>query len=78
MAMGREFLPPEEADCWSEYHARLELEAAGGRHGDRLRPLWGAVAGALFAVGLISCAYAFQDHHWWLWLCVFASLGVVG
>jgi hypothetical protein len=23
MAMGREFLPPEQADNWGEFHARL-------------------------------------------------------
>jgi hypothetical protein len=77
MAVGRDFLPPEDADSWSEYHARLELEAAAGG-ASWLRPLCWAIAGALFSVGLICCAYGFQDHSLWLWLCMFASFGVLG
>jgi drug/metabolite transporter (DMT)-like permease len=73
--MGREFLPPEQADSWGEFNARLELELE--RQGDALTPLWSAVAGLLFGVTLICCAYAFTDRHWWLWLGWLASFAVV-
>ena len=66
---------PEDADSWGEFNARVEMELAA--QGDRMAPVWWAVAGLLFAVGLISNAYAFQGRHWWLWLCMFASLGIV-
>ena len=74
--MGREFLPPEQADSWGEFHARLELEVADP--GNPLIPVWWCAAGLLFATGLICCAYAVQDRHWWLWLCMLAPLGAVG
>ena len=43
-----------------------------------LIPLWWGVAGLLFGIALICCAYAFQGGHWWLWLGMLAPLGVVG
>jgi hypothetical protein len=73
--MGREFLPPEQADSWGEFHARLELELE--RQGGALAPLWSAVAGLLYGATLICCAYAFTDRHWWLWLGWLASFAVV-
>jgi len=73
--MGRQLLPPEQADSWGEFHARLELELES--RGDPLRPLWRAGAGALFGMTLICCSYAFTDRHWWLWLGWLASLAVV-
>ncbi len=73
--MGRQYLPPEQADSWGEFHARLEFELEN--RGDPLAPLWLAVAGALFGLTLICCAYAFTDRHWWLWLCWLTSFGVV-
>ena len=76
MAMGREFLPPEQADCWGEFHARLEFEEADPGH--PLLPLWWSFAGLLFGLTLICCAYAFQGGRWWLWLCMLALLGVLG
>lgn len=78
MNMGRSTpLPPEEADSWGEFHARLEIEAAGLGSGSPLTPLWWAIGGALFGTALICSAYATKDG-WWLWLCTLASLGVVG
>jgi hypothetical protein len=76
MAMGREFLPPEQADSWGEFHARIEFEEANSDQ--PLLPLWWSVAGLLFGIGLVFCAYAMQGGHWWLWLCTLAPLGVVG
>ncbi|MGH3277743.1 MAG: hypothetical protein ACRDNW_01225 [Trebonia sp.] len=73
--MGREFLPPEDAGSWGEFHARLELEQDGT--GSRLTPLWWGGAGVLFAVMLFTCAYAFQDRHWWLWVCWLSLLGIL-
>jgi peptidoglycan/LPS O-acetylase OafA/YrhL len=73
--MGRQILPPEQADSWGEFHARLELELESRRNA--LVPLWRAVAGAMFGLMLICCAYAFADRHWWLWVSWLASLGVV-
>jgi peptidoglycan/LPS O-acetylase OafA/YrhL len=73
--MGRQLLPPEQADSWGEFHARLELELES--RGDRLVPLWRAVGGALFGAMLICCAYAFTDRHWWMWLGWLTSFGVV-
>jgi len=74
--MGREFLPPEDADSWGEFHARLEFEAASAD--GPLAPLWWSVAGSLFAVMLFTCAYALQDRHWWLWAGWLSMLGLLG
>src|ERR1700758_4563789 len=76
MAMSRSVPPPEDADSWGEFNARLEFEAAA--LGDPQMPLWWSVGGLLFGVALICCAYAFQGGHWWLWLCMLAPLGVSG
>ena len=73
--MGRQLLPPEQADSWGEFHARLELERDS--RGNLLVPLWQAVAGALFGGMLICCSYAFTDGHWWLWLGWLTSFAVV-
>jgi peptidoglycan/LPS O-acetylase OafA/YrhL len=74
--MGRKFLPPEQADSWGEYHARLEMEADA--RVDPWRPLWWSLGGLLFGSVLIFCAYAVQDHHWWLWLAMCATLAITG
>src|ERR1700739_1670199 len=76
MAMGRSVPPPEEADSWVEFNARLELEATDP--GQPLMPLWWIIGGLLFGIALVCCAYAFQGGHWWLWLCMLAPLGVSG
>jgi peptidoglycan/LPS O-acetylase OafA/YrhL len=76
MAMGRASLPPEQADSWGEFHARLERELADPGH--PLIPVWWGVAGLLFGIALICCGYAFQGGRWWLWLGMLAPLGVVG
>jgi hypothetical protein len=73
--VAREFLPPEQAESWGEFNARLELELEGQR--DLLTPVWSAVAGLLFGMTLIGCAYAFTDRHWWLWVGWLALLAVV-
>ena len=75
MAMGREFLPPEDADSWGEFHARLEAEQAGAD--TPLTPLSWWIGGSLFAVMLFTCAYAFQDGGWWRWLVWLALFGVL-
>jgi hypothetical protein len=74
--MGRDFQPPEQADSWGEFHARLEWERTAA--GSGWTGLWWAVAGLLFGVGLISSAYAFQYHHWWLWVAMLTPLAIVG
>jgi hypothetical protein len=74
--MGRSAPLPEDADSWGEFNARIELEAADLGH--PLIPLWWSIAGLLFVVMLICCAYAFQGGRWWLWLCMLALLGVLG
>jgi hypothetical protein len=73
--MGRQLLPPEQADSWGEFHARLELERDS--RVNLLVPLWWAVGGALFGATLICSAYATAYGHWWLWLGFLASFGVV-
>jgi hypothetical protein len=73
--MGRQFPPPEQADCWGEFNARLELELEN--RGNPLTPLWGAIAGLLFGLTLICSAYAFTAGHWWLWLGWLTSFAVV-
>jgi hypothetical protein len=78
MTMGRSAVPPprpEDADSWGEFHARLEMEL--DRCGSWTTPMWWGVAGLLFGAGLISNAYAYQGGHWWLWLCMLGSLGIV-
>ena len=72
--MGRELPLPEQADSWGEFHARLERELDDQDYGHRLTPLWWSLGGVLFALTLVSCTYAVQDHHWWLWLCMLAAL----
>jgi hypothetical protein len=74
MAVGREFLLPEQADSWGEFQARLEFEAASQDRAHRLTPLWWSLGGLLFGLTLVSCTYAVEDHHWWLWLCMLAAL----
>jgi hypothetical protein len=74
--MGRDFQPPEQADSWGEFHARLEWERTAAGNG--WTGLWWAVAGLLFGVGLISSAYALQYHHWWLWVAMLTPLAIVG
>jgi hypothetical protein len=78
MAMGRRarLLPPEQADSWGEFHARLELEAAA--MGPWTTPLWWCLAAVLFVAGLISCDYALQDRRWWLWVVMLAALAIDG
>jgi hypothetical protein len=75
MAMSRESLLPEQADSWGEFHARIERELESQDRGHRLTPLWWSLGGLLFGLALMSCAYAFQGHNWWLWLCMLAALG---
>jgi hypothetical protein len=74
--MGRELLPPEDADSWGEFRARLEFELAAP--GSWLTPLWGVVAAVLFVNALLSCGYAMQYHRPLLWLSALASLSVLG
>jgi hypothetical protein len=76
MAVGRELLPPEQADSWGEFHARLEIEAAAP--GSPLIPLWSGAAGLLFGVSLICAAYALTDGRWWQWVGTLALLGALG
>jgi len=73
--MARDYLPPEQADSWGEFHARLEDELAGQR--SALAPLWSALAGLLFAAMLICCGYALTDQHWWLWVGWLAAFAVL-
>jgi hypothetical protein len=73
--VAREFLPPEQAESWGEFNARLEVELEGQR--GALAPLWSAGAGLLYAAMLICCGYAFTDRHWWLWVTWLASFAVV-
>jgi len=71
--MGRSVLPPEDADSWGEFRARLELENAA--MGSLWTPVWWAIAGLLFVTVLLSSAYAMRDDRWWLWLIMLAALG---
>ena len=73
--MGRNFQLPEQADSWGEFHARIERESTAGGH---WLGLWWCVGGLLFLVGLVSSAYAFQYHHWWLWLVMLTPLAIAG
>jgi len=76
--MGRraKVLPPEQADSWGEFHARLEFEASA--MGPWTTPLCWCLGGALLGVALICCAYALQYRHWWLWVAMLAALAVDG
>ena len=78
MAVGRRarVLPPEQADSWGEFHARLELEADAT--GSWTTPLWYSLAGLLLAGALICCTYALQDRHWWLWVGMITALAIDG
>jgi hypothetical protein len=76
--MGRRarLLPPEEADSWGEFHARLELEADAA--GPWTTPLCWGLATLLFVSALICCAYALQGRRWWLWVAMLAALAIDG
>jgi hypothetical protein len=76
IVMGRRVLPPEQADSWGEFHARLELEADA--MGPWTTPLWWSLGAVLFVTSLICCAYALQGRHWWLWVAMLASLAIDG
>ncbi len=73
---GRKYQPPEQADSWGEFRARLELERAAS-----VSPWSGperTVATLLFFVGLIASGYALTEHHWWLWLVMLTPLAIAG
>lgn len=74
--MGRDLPPPEQADSWGEFHARIEQERAA--LGGQWSPLWRSVAAVVFVAGLLFCAYGFQSSHWWLWVAMIVSLSIVG
>jgi hypothetical protein len=76
IAMGRKVLPPEQADSWGEYHARIEMETDARI--DPWRPFWWSLGGLLFGAALIFCLYAVQDHHWWFWLAMCTALAITG
>jgi hypothetical protein len=61
MAVGRDMPPPEEADSWAGVWWVV----------------WQVVGALLFVAGLLFCAYAFSDRHWWMWLCSFAAFAAV-
>jgi TRAP-type C4-dicarboxylate transport system permease large subunit len=52
MAMGREGLPPEDADTYDEFRARLE-QVEAGRPKRGVSPLWSAAVGLLIPAGII-------------------------
>lgn len=76
MIMGRSAPPPEDADSWGEFRARLEIERAAGS--SAWTPVWWAIAGLLFASALLCCGYAASGGPWWLWLLMLVSLGFLG
>jgi hypothetical protein len=76
MAMSRRALPPEQADSWGEFHARLEVESDA--MGSWTTPLWWSLAAVLFVTALICCANALQGRHWWLWVAMLAALAIDG
>ena len=74
--MSREFQPPEQADSWGEFHARIERESTAA--GSCPSGLWWGVAGLLFGVALVVSTYALKGGHWWLWLAMLTPLAIVG
>ena len=74
--MGRDFPPPELAESWGEYLARLDREQATQQN--RWIPLWWAIGTMLFVTGLIFCAYATQSKNWLLWVGMLAPLTAAG
>ena len=74
--MGRSVPPPEDAETWGEFRARVERERDASH--SAWTPVWWAIAGMLFATALLCCAYATRGGHWWLWLFMVAALGFVG
>jgi hypothetical protein len=74
--MGRDSPPPEQADSWGEFHARIERERAA--LDGNWSALWRSVAAVVFVAGLLCCAYASQGRDWWLWIPMFVALSTVG
>jgi TRAP-type C4-dicarboxylate transport system permease large subunit len=52
MAMGREGLPPEDADTYEEFRARLEQEEAAAPK-RAISPLWSGLVGLLIPADII-------------------------
>lgn len=52
MAMGREGMPPEDADTYDEFRARLQQEEAA-RPKRAVSPLWSGVVGLLIPASII-------------------------
>jgi hypothetical protein len=67
--------PPEDADSWGEYRARLEWEEA--EQPGLLSVACRVAAALLFVIGLLSGGYALTYHHWWMWLCSVAAFAVL-
>lgn len=74
--MGRDLPPPEQADSWGEFHARIEQERAA--LGGNWSALWRSVAAVVFVAGLLCCAYGTQGGDWWLWIAMIVSFSIVG
>ena len=74
--MGRDLPPPELADSWGEFHARIEMERSAQENGRSA--CWRAVAALVFVAGLVCCAYALQGGQPWLWPAAMAAFAVVG
>jgi hypothetical protein len=76
MAMGRDIPPPELADSWGEFRARLDMEAAALE--SPWTPLWWTIGAILFGTGMICCTFAVQSKDWLLWAGVLAPLAAAG
>ena len=74
--MGRDIPPPELADSWGEFRARLELERAATE--SPWIPLWWVAGALLFGAGMVCCTFAVQAKDWVLWVGMLVPLLAAG
>lgn len=77
--MGRDLPPPEQAESWDEFHDRIDWEWYDRMSRRSLwNPFWMTIGALLFVGALITCTYAVQGGHWWLWLVMLTPLVIGG
>jgi hypothetical protein len=67
--------PPPRAMSLDEFDERLDPEWSASQDSTAL--IWRLAATVLFVDGMIFCAWAVAEHHWWLWVGMFVPLTVV-
>lgn len=70
-----ETTPLPRAIAFDEFDERRDPEWAASQDSTSL--IWRLAATVLFVDGMIFCAWAVAEHHWWLWAGMLVQLTVV-